>query len=698
MASRLRCTLSVLVCFFTFAQILLVFFVREKGYDKIREDGKILFDEKRLLMKAYNGKEENTFQLTMHEHPRQNGTMKSQIKRTSDTLRHPQVLSQFTTQTALVESAKPICSIPRLDPFSKDAMKHIKNVNKLRCSKRYISQVEDKYLTIHVDRVNAAYIEYIKRPEGNDNHVTYSKGIALIDENMKSVNGSLIIRHKLAEDFVKVTITRDGKTSTEYHATIIPKPNVIEQAKAAEEGGLKYNVAMLMIDSQSASNVKRRLRRVYEYLQKDENTFIFEGHSIVGDGTTAQLSAILAGAFEWDFPESRRGFPGGKNIDDWPFVFKNFKQRGYVTMFSEDEPMYAAFNYRLYGFKKQPTNHYARPFWLESKSDYYIEGICHGDNPIHTRSFDYLMDFHDSYKKNLKFSLTILSAMIHDDLNRIISIDDDLLKFMQIMQRKGHFDNSIFILFGDHGARFEGFRETMTGKLEERLPFLSITVPKQFLEKHTEAKQALKHNKKLLTSFFDIHATLHHMLTYPTEPTVKIGQSLFSKIDPEKRTCEAAGIKEHWCPCLQFVSKNTTDETIISLANATVQFINENVTGAIPHAKSMCSVLKLASVKRAGQRLVNERVRKFKQTAQNSKCIECNVILETSANSMENTTMYEIVFSVTPGNGVFEATVKVEKNEVFVHPEISRLNRYGIQPQCIQQEYPSLRKFCYCAK
>jgi len=697
MASRLRCALSVLVCFFTLSQILLVFFAREKRGDKIREDVISLFDRKLLLMKAYNAKE-NTLQLAMLDHPRKNDTMKRQIKRRTDTLRQSQVLSQYTTQTVLVERTKPVCSIPRLDAFSKDAMKHIKNVSKLKCRKRYISQVEDKYLTMHVDDVSAAYFEYIERPEGNDNHVTYSKGIALIDENKKSGNGSLKIRHKLTEDFVKVTIKRDGKTNTEYHAIIVPKGNVIEQANAAQEGGLKYNVAMLMVDSQSASNVKRRLRKAYEYLQKDENTFIFEGHSIVGDGTTAQLSAILAGAFEWDFPESRRGFPGGKHIDDWPFVFKNFKRWGYVTMFSEDEPMYAAFNYRLYGFKKQPTDHYARPFWLESKSDHYVEGICHGENPIHMRSFDYLMDFHDSYTRNLKFSLTILSAMIHDDLNRISNIDDDLLKFMEIMQRKGHLDNTIFILFGDHGARFEGFRETMTGKLEERLPFLSMTLPKQFLEKHTEIKQALRHNRKLLTSFFDIHATLHHMLTYPAQPTVKIGQSLFNKIDPEKRTCEAAGIKEHWCPCLQFISKNTTDERIISLANATVQFINENITGAIPQAKSMCSVLKLASVKRAGQRVVNERVRKFKQTAQNIKCIECDVILETGENSRENTTTYEIVFSVTPGNGVFEATVKVENNEIFAHPEISRLNRYGTQPECIQKEYPSLRKFCYCTK
>ena len=38
------------------------------------------------------------------------------------------------------------------------------------------------------------------------------------------------------------------------------------------------------------------------------------GHTIVGDGTAAQLAAMLTGVSERDNPEARRGFPGMKSL------------------------------------------------------------------------------------------------------------------------------------------------------------------------------------------------------------------------------------------------------------------------------------------------------------------------------------------------------------------------------------------------
>ena len=682
-----------------FAQMWLLYFVSDKKDSRMRyatrQKAEINMEGNdiiRFVINEYIGKE-NTIKIMKDENLRDIKVQDDFNTKRTGSVEGEKANGKFKT---IQNKVKPACILPQLDPFDKDALKHIKNLNKLKCPKKYFSRLEESCLIVNVDNVTGAYIEYVKRKENDDDKVEYSDRIKLIKDGLTPGKQLVTLRHKLTEDFVKLTIVKDGKTYIEHHATIVPKANVIERAKAAKEDGLNYNVAFLMIDSQSASNVKRLLKRVYDYLLNDEATFIFEGHSIVGDGTTAHVSAILAGGFEWDFPESRRGFPGAKPIDDWPFVFKNFTKKGYITMFNEDEPGFAAFNYRLHGFKRQPTDHYARPFWRDSKMDHYGEGTCHGDYPIHMRTFNYLMDFHKSYKTNPKFSLSILSAMFHNDMSRLRNLDDELLDFIKIMKAKGYFDDTVFILFSDHGARFGGIRETLIGKLEERLPFLSITLPKKLLETHPEIKQAMSHNTKVLTSSFDIHATLHHLLLYPALPEVKIGHSLFNKIDPERRTCEAAGIKEHWCPCLQFTPKNTTDEAVISIGNAIVDYINVNIIGKVAQAKLMCSVLKLSHITRAGQRIPNERVRKFKNTAQNSKCIECDVKLDKEDKSLDSVT-YEIVLSATPGNGVFEASVTVKKNNVIVHPEISRLNRYGTQPKCIQNQYPFLRKYCYCA-
>jgi hypothetical protein len=53
-------------------------------------------------------------------------------------------------------------------------------------------------------------------------------------------------------------------------------------------------------------------------------------------------------------------------FDDFPFIWNDFASRGFATLFSEDRPEMATFNYqgRLKGFLKQPVDHYLRPFYL----------------------------------------------------------------------------------------------------------------------------------------------------------------------------------------------------------------------------------------------------------------------------------------------------------------------------------------------
>lgn len=55
------------------------------------------------------------------------------------------------------------------------------------------------------------------------------------------------------------------------------------------------NIALLMFDSQSRANFQRQTVKTMTFLENDEDTVIMKGHSISGDGTTAQLSAMLTG-------------------------------------------------------------------------------------------------------------------------------------------------------------------------------------------------------------------------------------------------------------------------------------------------------------------------------------------------------------------------------------------------------------------
>ena len=44
-------------------------------------------------------------------------------------------------------------------------------------------------------------------------------------------------------------------------------------------------------------------------LYKTLTNYFIQGHTIVGDGTTAQISAIFAGELEDKLPEARKGYP-----------------------------------------------------------------------------------------------------------------------------------------------------------------------------------------------------------------------------------------------------------------------------------------------------------------------------------------------------------------------------------------------------
>lgn len=78
------------------------------------------------------------------------------------------------------------------------------------------------------------------------------------------------------------------------------------------------------------------------------------------------MSAMLTGIAEKMQPEARRSEPNAEPVDKWRWILKDFKEKGYATLFSEDDAKFGSFSYRLHGFKEPPSDHYSRPFWLEA--------------------------------------------------------------------------------------------------------------------------------------------------------------------------------------------------------------------------------------------------------------------------------------------------------------------------------------------
>ena len=418
------------------------------------------------------------------------------------------------------------------------------------------------------------------------------------------------------------------------------------------------------------------------------------GHTIVGDGTTAQICAMFTGITEQDLPEARRSFPNSQPVDRWPFIFKDFKRKGYVTMFQEDDTTYATFNYRLHGFKQPPTDHYTRPFYLEASSEIDPkESKCYGNWPIHQHVLSYTTSFCDTYKNLKKFSLSIIARLPHSKFNMVQLMDEDLSNFIRSLNKKGHLDNTMLVVFGDHGSRVSAIRSTIAGKLEERLPFLSITLPRWFKDKHSELYNAMMANADVLTSHFDIYATLRHILMYPNFERFGVGRSLFMPIDPNTRNCKDAGVADHWCPCLNYVNVSVDDNKVRRASEAAVSFINE-LLSKNNVAKEKCATLTLREIMRAGKVVHNWKMENFARTKGNSRCDSCLLLFK--KNQDIPVVKYELVIKVSPSGGEYELNVMTKGDEIEVDGNISRINLYGKQPECIAQTYPHLRKYCFC--
>lgn len=453
------------------------------------------------------------------------------------------------------------------------------------------------------------------------------------------------------------------------------------------------NVLMLMFDSTSAAQFQRKMRRSLDYLSNEVESIFFKGEGIVGDGTTAQLSAMLTGIAEENQAEARRGKLGATTVDDWNWIFKDYKKHGYATLFSEDDPKIAAFNYRFPGFRNEPTDHYARPFWIAL--DKVQKDNCVGGMAIHNISFNYVQDFCDTYPKRPKFALAVLSYLTHANMNTLSYADDDLVRLLRNLDAKHHINESIVIIFGDHGYRFSYLRKSLQGKMEERLPFLSIIVPKWFPWRYPEAYSNLKHNAELLTSPFDVYATLRHVLSYPASPSnIKTGQSLFDRIDEKARTCSQAGIASHWCPCMQWEKIDSDQKISQKIANAFVEYINY-LTSAV----NLCQPFQSRSVLSIFKEMPNSQVQRFKKTMKTAKCDSCVPVYDETKVDLSTDGLYQLQLALYPGYGLFEFTVRVvDGYPVLDSRFISRINAYGDQPHCIKTTHTHLVKYCYCRK
>ncbi|XP_052795473.1 uncharacterized protein LOC128228289 isoform X1 [Mya arenaria] len=604
------------------------------------------------------------------------------------------------------ENVNAQCIIPDLDPFDKSIMQYVWSPDPIRCDPAPDLLYVDKLGLVVFNTTAFKYFgdtsyscSYAKleRPMGDDDSVTLGKEIFFEPP------------FQVPCDFFRLrcyTSQRRKKVFDTLQESVYVTEDIV-RSKHKEQSS-QYSVLMFGIDSTSRLSAIRKLPKTYEYLTKHLGAHVFKGYMKVGDNTFPNLVPILTGKRPWtdDLPNPE----GGKyDVNPFPFIWQNFSRKHYATFFAEDYPILATFNTEGKGFKSPPTDHYMRPWMLGLKeigfasevlksvllpfeyNNINLKGtssLCYGNKPIFKHLINYYKRFVTLYKSRLKFSFSWLVQICHEFINYLELGDDDFYEFFKFLKEDGHLDNAFLIFVSDHGSRIDDIRNTFVGRIEERMPLLSIVPPSSFLSKYSHIARNMQQNTDRLLSNFDLYQTLNDILTESFDQKLtydenKRGTSLFRSI-PETRTCADASIPEHYCAC--YGSNQIPAESPISVkaANYAVSHLNR----LLRHYSSICAQLSLRKIHESHQISLGLSVHGEEES-------RWTIYKFFSKPEPEKHKRLLVIFETSPGGAMFEATVDVNSETgMSITDDVSRTNKYGNTSICVPEK--PLRRYCFC--
>ncbi|XP_042205989.1 uncharacterized protein LOC121855184 isoform X2 [Homarus americanus] len=594
----------------------------------------------------------------------------------------------------------PGCVIPDFDPLDPTISKYRTTENKtVVCStRRPLTETQGLLLVVYKERavdygvtwesLNCSY-RGIKRIQQNP--VKYNSNCdktSVLHEVIPIKEESAIVD----EDGILVTCQEETNgTNTVYknvHYFVQPRVVRDKRKKFQEDHGERrprqdpLSVIVMGTDAVSRGNLRRHMPETFDYLKKSLGAIDLHGFNKVADNTDPNMIAALMGLTEKEFKNHPCVPNKMSKFDDCPLIWKNYSENGYATAYGEDSPWMGLFHYNRAGYVKQPTDYYNRASFLISEREIsHNAGLgksngryCQGSKLSASVVHDYSLLVADALKDIPYFGFYWTASLSHDYLTMAKAVDRPSLWYLQQLHSRGYLDHTILFFISDHGQRWGDFRSTYAGMLEERLPYVMIVFPPWFKDQYPEAWANLHTNTRRLTSTFDIHVTLRDILTQAytdlsTAPTVAAhGQSLFREV-PLGRTCENAGISDHFCTCLHSTEVNVDDPRLKKVVQFVVKRLNQYLS-----LYPKCVPLKLDKILRG-------RV----GTATNSTIPQ---------NHDSVTMIFNVAFVTNPGAAEFEGTVRYQNKVYQLVSDVSRINQYGNQSHCINHSVH--RKYCYC--
>ncbi|XP_060064811.1 uncharacterized protein LOC132545152 [Ylistrum balloti] len=594
-----------------------------------------------------------------------------------------------------------VCTLPEIDPFDDEIMKLNWHPRPVVCENTPPFMFIDRKGFIHLNSTTLSS----EKLSNSDIDCTYQHVERQFDDDVIFKKEVRFVEPEYIEcDFV-VARCRD-KGGKKLYESLLINVNPHTDKSIRNESQQQLSVLVLGIDSLSRNGALRKLPKTMKYFEDVLGGISFKGYTKVGENTFPNLVPLLTG--KKADPRELPHVWGQHYFDDYPLIHHNFSSAGYVTLYAEDWPAFSTFNYASKGFIVPPSDHYIRPMYLGMKKmqpvvtsldqvflfleDKNIKmkssSLCFKNQLKHHMFLEYFKRFVDVYRKKAKFAFTWMNEISHDYSNFLEIADQDFVDFLIWLKEDGHLNNTVMMLMSDHGSRTEAIRNTAAGRIEVRMPLLSIALPEHFKHQHPVLVETMIHNSKVITTPFDVYAFMDDVLHKKFDNQLQSiidgklprGISLFRKI-PKERTCADAGIHELFCACFTSHPVDKTSKLVLEIANASVTKIN----AMLSDVKHKCAELSFSRVEDA--QLIESN---FKRAVENEEFTLRNLLFKPK----ENKRKYLVLFKAAPSGALFEVTANVENDDVIKLGDIIRTNKYGTQSQCVEDRV--LRNYCFC--
>lgn len=319
-------------------------------------------------------------------------------------------------------------------------------------------------------------------------------------------------------------------------------------------------------------------------------TILSQFSSQIDENTFPNVMAFLTG-YNLESIEKKCNPRIRGGLNKCKFIWDQFHDVGYVTAYGEDDVRIHTFNYKKYGFNKPPVDYYMRPYMMAAEAlltQTYQRDVgnlrCLGYAHDFEYIYSYSLEFARQYRNDSFFGLFWINTHSHGtNISITSSVDTYILEYLERFVSQGTMDNTVVVLFSDHGIRFGPSRSNSLGWLEDRLPFLFIWLPPYLRQSHPEFVEALQLNRNRLTNPFDLHLTLKHLLSLSNRINeLELGgaqdcprcQSLLLPV-ASNRSCGDVAIPQPWCSCGPYLTANETTNLNKNQANQVIEKINK---------------------------------------------------------------------------------------------------------------------------